>query len=315
MVFDDKREELLKGIILENSRVNYSQPIIFMCGGLVDVSEPEPLSVRAALVEYLHKVRCELALGLTLAENYKDWLHDSIYKNLIEFETDIAQVSSLIVLCLESAGSITELGLFVKSPDLRRKLLVFVSDTHYQESSFISLGPLRYLQSENEASVCAYPWDNSNLKHSLAGSYKEMRRDMLSALARQDNSEKFNRDNHGHLAFLIYEMVKTFKALKLTEISRYLEVVGVAVKSDKLKRLLFILDKLHLVDCRRRGHTLYYYAISQHKKISFGGKFDQLNAGLAAQKFYVTNDNEAPRLEVIKANLQSVVPPEETVVQ
>lgn len=120
MVFDDKREESLKGISLESSRVNYSHPIIFMCGGLVDVSEPEPPSVRAALVEYLHNVGCELAQGLTLAENYKDWIHDSVYKNLIEFETDIAQISSLIVLCLESAGSITELGLFVKSPELRK---------------------------------------------------------------------------------------------------------------------------------------------------------------------------------------------------
>lgn len=314
MVFDDKREESLKGISLESSRVNYSHPIIFMCGGLVDVSEPEPPSVRAALVEYLHNVGCELAQGLTLAENYKDWIHDSVYKNLIEFETDIAQISSLIVLCLESAGSITELGLFVKSPELRKKLLVFVSDAHYQESSFISLGPLRYLESENEASVCAYPWDSSNLTRSLADSYNEMRGDMLSALARQNNSEKFNRDNHGHLAFLIYEIVKTFKAVKLTEVNKYLEVVGVSLKPDKLKRLLFILNKLQLIGRRRRGHTWYYYAVGDHRKISFGGRFDPLNAGLVAQQFYVTNEGEAPRLEVIKANLQAVAALEEVAV-
>ncbi len=42
----------------------------------------------------------------------------------MSFEDDIANISTLVVICLESAGSLVELGLFVNRKSLAQKLHV-----------------------------------------------------------------------------------------------------------------------------------------------------------------------------------------------
>ena len=44
--------------------------------------------------------------------------------DLMSFEDDIANISTLVVICLESAGSLVELGLFVNRKSLAQKLHV-----------------------------------------------------------------------------------------------------------------------------------------------------------------------------------------------
>lgn len=310
MKFEDKRTDSLAQISLENSRVVLTQPILFLCGGLVDVKSPVPLSARGALVDHLHSVGCHLAESITLAEDFKDWIHDSIYRDLLTFESDIAHISSLIIIVLESAGALAELGLFVKSKALRNKILVFVRQDHYEQNSFIRLGPLRHLEGIKETSVCAYPWDDNNLKASLAPSLKEMRDDILSAIADQDKSEAFNKDNEGHLSFVVYELIKTFRALKVSEIETYIHKLGLNIAREKLKRLLFLLKKFSLIDHSKRGHTDYYFAQTDITKIEFGGRFDQTRAKIAAQQFYATNEGEGKRLNVIKSVYKILAPKE-----
>lgn len=299
--FDDKRLESLAQVSLENSRIVLTQPILFLCGGQVDITSIEPLSVRGALVEYLHSAKCHLAESITLAEDFKDWIHDSVYRDLLAFESDIAHISSLIIIILESAGALAELGLFVKNRALRNKILVFVSQEHYEESSFVRLGPLRYLQGIKESSVCAYPWDQNDLKRSLSTSLKEMREDILNAVSSQDGSEAFNKENEGHVSFVVYEIIKTFRALKLLEVEAYLEALGLSISRDKLKRLIFLLGKFKLISSSKRGHVDYYYALIDTVKVEFAGKFDQTRAKLAAQQFYATNDSESKRIHVIQS--------------
>ncbi|UVM13308.1 retron St85 family effector protein [Pseudomonas protegens] len=299
--YDDKRLESLAHISLENSRIVLTHPILFLCGGQVDVRSVVPISVRGALVEYLHKAQCHLADSITLAEEFKDWIHDSIYKDLLAFESDIAHISSLIVIILESPGALAELGLFVKNKALKNKILVFVRQDHYEESSFIKLGPLRYLQGVKESSVCAYPWNNDDLAGSLSSSLKEMREDILGAISSRGGSEAFNLDNEGHIAFVIYEVVKVFRALKFMEIEAYLQAIGISISRDKLKRLLFLLGKFKLIGSSTRGHVDYYYATLDVVMVEFAGKFESTKVKLAAQQYYATNDGESKRMHVIQS--------------
>tara|TARA_R100001244_G_scaffold64627_3_gene53459 strand:+ start:2549 stop:3511 length:963 start_codon:yes stop_codon:yes gene_type:complete len=299
--FDDKRIESLAHVTLKNSRIVLTQPILFLCGGQIDIKSVEPLSVRGALVDHLHSVGCDLAQGITLAEEFADWIHDSNYRDLLVFESDIAHISSLIVIILESAGALTELGLFVKNKALRNKILVFVRQDHYEQNSFVRLGPLRHLEDIKETSVCAYPWDQDNIKKSLAPSLQEMREDILGAVANQDKSEIFNEENDGHISFVIYEVIKTFRALKLLEIESYLAILKLEISREKLRRLLFLLGKFNLVGCSKRGHVYYYYAATEILKVEFAGKFDQTTAKIAAMQFYINNDGESKRVNVIQA--------------
>ncbi len=308
MKFDDKRIDSLESIVLENSRVILTQPIIFLCGGQVDVKSPAPLSVRGALIEYLHSVGCSLSDGIMLAEDFKDWTHDAIYRDLLIFESDIAHISSLIVIILESPGALAELGLFVKNKSLKNKILVFIEQKHYEQNSFIRLGPLKYLEELKEASVCAYPWDDENLQISLRPSLKDMREDILSAICSQDKSEAFSKDNEGHQSFALYELIKTFRALKLSEIENYAQKLEIPISREKLKRLLFLLKKFNLIDSKKRGHIEYYYAKADIKKIDFGGKFDATAAKLSAQQFYATNESESRRLGIIKEAYEPQLP-------
>ncbi|MFV3382894.1 retron St85 family effector protein [Pseudomonas sp. NY15354] len=299
--YDDKRLESLAHISLENSRVVLTHPILFFCGGQVDVKSAAPTSVRGALVEYLHKARCHLADSITLAEDFKDWIHDAVYKDLLAFESDIAHISSLIVIILESPGALAELGLFVKNKALKNKILVFVRQDHYEESSFIKLGPLRYLQGVKESSVCSYPWDNNDLAGSLSSSLKEMREDILGAISNRDESEAFNIDNEGHIAFVIYEIIKVFRALKLMEIEGYLRALDINISRDKLKRLIFLLGKFNLIKSSKRGHIDYYYVALDVVMVEFAGKFEPTKVKLAAQQYYATNDSESRRMHVIQS--------------
>lgn len=306
--FDDKRLESLAYISLKNSRVILTHPILFLCGGQVDVKSPAPTSVRGALVEHLHKAQCHLADSITLAEDFKDWIHDAVYKDLLAFESDIAHISSLIVIILESPGALAELGLFVKNKALKNKILVFVRQDHYEENSFIRLGPLRYLQGVKESSVCSYPWNNDDLAGSLSTSLKEMREDILGAISNRDDSEAFNIDNEGHIAFVIYEVIKVFRALKFMEIEAYLQAIDINITRDKLKRLLFLLDKFNLIDSSSRGHIEYYYATIDVVMVEFAGKFEPTKVKLAAQQYYATNDGETKRMHIIKSAYAKAVP-------
>lgn len=308
MKFEDKRIDALSRVSLEKSRIILAQPILFLCGGQVDVKLPEPVSVRGALVEYLYSIDCHLSQSITLAEDFKDWIHDSVYRDLLVFESDIAHISSLIVIILESAGALAELGLFVKSRALREKILVFVKQEHYEQNSFIKLGPLRYLQGIKETSVCSYPWDDTNLKKSLAPSLKEMREDILGIIADQDKTEVFDKENEGHISFVIYEIIKTFRALKLSEIESYLGALGVSIAREKLKRLIFLLGKFKLVGSAKRGHIDYYYATIEAVKIDFAGKFDQTSAKISAMQFYINNDSESKRVQVIQSAYKIATP-------
>lgn len=176
------------------------------------------------------------------------------------------------------------------------------------ENSFIRLGPLRYLQGVKESSVCSYPWNNDDLAGSLSTSLKEMREDILGAISNRDDSEAFNIDNEGHIAFVIYEVIKVFRALKFMEIEAYLQAIDINITRDKLKRLLFLLDKFNLIDSSSRGHIEYYYATIDVVMVEFAGKFEPTKVKLAAQQYYATNDGETKRMHIIKSAYAKAVP-------
>jgi len=298
--FDDKRKDHLAQISLEKSRVDLSSPIIFLCGGLVNVKEVESTSIRDAFLSYVSAKGCKTADQITLAENFKDWIHDSVYKDLLDFENDIAHISSLIVIILESPGALAELGLFVRNHSLNKKLIIFVNDEHYNADSFISLGPLRYLEAIEKRNVCAYPWDLNNIDESLQESLPEMHDDLLSTMSCLDNTEVFDIDNEGHISFVLYEFIRLFKALKLSEIESYSKEIGIDLKRDKVRRLLFLLQKFELISVGKRGHDEYYFPIKDIDKINFGGHFDKNKVKVSTMQYYMLNDKESRRFNFIK---------------
>jgi len=284
---------------LERTRVSLGSPIVFLCGGLVDIKEASSQSVRHALVSYLHSVECEITNNLTLAEEFKDWLHDSTYKDLLAFEGDIAHLSSMIVIVLESPGSLTELGLFVRNKFLNKKLVIFINEEHDNEDSFISLGPVRHLRSINPSSVFVYPWNRSDIDQSLKPSLPEMRQDLLGFLNNLNKSEAFDSNNEGHLSFLIYEIIRIYTPLKISEIDEFLRELKIILRKEKLKRLIFLLSKFDLIKSKRRGHDTYYLTLSEEERLKFGGHFDKAKAKISARQYYALSNEESKRSYIL----------------
>ena len=297
---DDPRENYLRLISLERSRVQLRPPIIFLFGG--SITDP-PTTVRGFVYRHLKVNDSYLFSGLVIPEHFKDWLHDSIYPDLLTFESDLAQTSSLVVIALESPGAIAELGAFSVNSALKEKLIIILSEDHHNKKSFITLGPLRQLDGQN---VFAYPFDYENLEESLADYLDDIHQGMSERLEKQNKSEQFNKSNSGHIALLIYEFISIFGALKFKEIQSYLKILlDPPINDSKLRRLIFLLTKLSLVTKTRMGNIDYHTTISQDRRILFSSKpamkkFDVNAASIGAAAYYHSTAEERLRMRVLQ---------------
>ena len=66
--------------------------------------------------------------------------------DFLTLENLLAENVDCVVMCIESAGSIAELGAFVNYKDLRKKLLVILEREYKNERSFINMGPVKMLK-------------------------------------------------------------------------------------------------------------------------------------------------------------------------
>lgn len=300
MSVDQIKADLASKISIESLRVDISAPIIFICGGLIDVKATEPPSIRDAVLARLVKNQ---TLQVVYAEDYKDWVNDSIYSDLKTFEDDIAQISSLIVLILESPGSLTELGLFSSDIEIISKLIVLVSTEHYNQDSFIKLGPIQYLESMSNACVYAYPWDPKKPTITVAPYISDIENDISNFLKKADKTEKFSHKNNGHLAFLIYEIIHFLRAAKLKEINDFLASLGVILDQKKIKRILFVLKKLFYIEQTKHGNIEYYLPLIDAKKIIFPGSIDRTSEKIEITTQYKSTPTERSRVKLIEEKM------------
>lgn len=257
-----------------NFTVQYIPPMVFVCGGqTVDVAA----SLRERVLRYSSSNNKKLFDSLVVAEKFKDYFKQGAYSDLMQFEDDIANISTLIVIFLESAGSLVELGLFVNKKSLRHRLLVFVPAHELEgnkekeippRSSFIFLGPLESLMRSDESSVCVYPWpDESKLAYP---EIEHVVRDIQSKLDSVQKTEKFFSENTGHVAILIYEIILLSEPIKITEIEWALLCLDINYSQGEITRLLYLLEVMGLVSCMIYSKANYYYSNAKDSKLKFG---------------------------------------------
>ncbi|GAW87875.1 conserved hypothetical protein [Bathymodiolus platifrons methanotrophic gill symbiont] len=303
MEINDPRESLLSLISIENSHVNLRPPKILLFGG--DMSDQENKTVRALLYDHLSVKHSQLFSSLVLVEEFKDWLHDSIYPDLLTFESDLAETASLVVISLESPGALAELGSFSVNEKIKEKIVIIICDDHHNQDSYIKLGPLRQLKDEN---ILSYPYKYNDLENSLKEHLDDITDSLSNILDEVNKTEKFNLTNKGHIAFLIYDLILTYKALINKEIKLYLKSLNVDVAPEEVSRLLFLLEKLELIEKRRMGNREYYLVIDNNHRIVFSNKknddkFDRNSAIIAAAQYYKSSKKEKIRMKVLEFEL------------
>jgi hypothetical protein len=301
---DDPRLQEVRRIKIDSLRIFRKPPIIFLCGGKLDVAGGNGVSARNSLLYHLATNNHPIHDSITIAEKFDDWMNGAIYDDLLEFESDIAGISSVIVLILESAGALTELGLFVADKQLKKKTIAFISATHYQENSFVRLGPIKHIKEKvNDKHVCTYNWDVHRIATLTSDEVELMRLDLESITEDLNETETLDPANNGHLALVISELIKTFKALLLSEIVEYISVIsGRKILQKKVRRSLFLLEKFGLVEIKRSGNSDYFVPAMTSiniPRIDFSGSFNIATALLQSSAFYETTEKESRRLGVI----------------
>lgn len=297
-MLDEVIEKYTKLIDFEKSRILQSPPIVFLCGGEVDIKKNTNHSIRNMFMNILGKSEFEtFAPSIKLAEEFKNW-HVG-YNNLSEFENDIASLSSYIVIILESAGSLTEFGLFFANNNLKSKLVVIVRDEHYDADSFIKLGLIQPLKKVNNDSVYVYKLASKNVENITVEEVKEIVDDVHDLVKGVAKTSKFNRVDRGHVLYLIFQLINLFHALKKNEINACLSLLGIV--DPDLDSGLFILQSLGFIRCVRKSNIDFYITqIDSTDRVSFGYTPQTTSEG---KKIYVTDtDIKIEYMTFITAN-------------
>ncbi|MAS24814.1 MAG: hypothetical protein CMI08_13265 [Oceanospirillaceae bacterium] len=264
---------LLGNVDESQLKVSYSRkPFILLCGGPAPEKlhlhdkEPETESLRHAVnKQALSEINT--SFHLFRPEEIPEWATDAIFKNLMDFERELAAVCSRVLIILESAGAIAELGAFSQLVELNKKLIVIRNEFHGEENSFIDLGILRYIRADHgQNKIKNYLWtpksEESELKvdDQLAS---DILHDLKEEVEGLKKSSKFKKTYDTHIAALICELTEIFTLIRETEIRALLNSLNIPVEPDMLKRKLYILKNFSLIDNVSSGSYTYYYRTSE----------------------------------------------------
>lgn len=268
------REVLLTKVDLSASRLKPYQGFIFLCGGPTDVRSVKPISVRDAIHRELVKHR-DIDGRIRVAEDYKDWSHEAIYRDLVSFERHLAELSSVIVLVLESPGSIAELGLFSVIEEFKNKLLVFVETDHYQSDSFIKLGPIDYLEKIHENTAECHRWmqGTGRLAAFDPSAAEQLQPELAEAIrtrAAYPTPERiFDPKSWLDGALLVCDLLGLCSALTLRELRQLLVELGCIRTETEVKQLVFLLQRVGLIAMEPKGDQRFYVGIEDRQYVHF----------------------------------------------
>lgn len=254
---------------LDGKKIHVQAPsaVLFLCGGQYsNISAPIPLSLRDAFLKISDNpatrgkliVQAEdIKFADVFAEHYNDFL---------QFETDLAQITELILLFCESEGSFTELGAFAMVEEIASRLLVVVRDKYWSSDSFIKHGPLRQLENHyGEKSVYVLDDIDIGMRGNSAADVKiDVLRDRLQdpIVKRLRNREAttFDLNRPGHIIKLIVGLIQEYGALTIDEILDLITIFGVSPKKSTVSGYLLCAETVNWIVKKRKGYTTFYIA-------------------------------------------------------
>lgn len=275
----------------------FSPPKIFLCGGPTRAMVPE--SVRQRIMDHFVKKDKPVFDSIIQAEDFNDYFKEGIYSDLLEFESDIANIASLVVVCLESPGAFVELGMFCRDKSLAHKILIIAPQEEVdKKNSFIYHGPLASLLRHDEKSVVVYPWADLKVLHYEHLDF--MTKDITNKLATVQASQKFDVNNSGHIALLIYDIIGLTCPIKKEEIQLSLLAMGISPSQRTLNKLLYLLEKIGLIKYTTYSMVDYYYDVGTfQRRIKFGMSIkgvvkDTPALRMLFRQSYILADNHEP---------------------
>ncbi|MBF6036189.1 hypothetical protein H8F23_23315 [Pseudomonas sp. P155] len=302
---------ILADVDLDESKIYFSKnPIVLLCGGYVpekehaDAEDPPVHSLRDALKR--KALSMMKAPHIFRPEEIKSWHEDGVYRNLMDFEADLASICSLIAIAVESDGSIAELGAFSQLPDFQKKLIVFVPEEYADDKSFINLGILRHIDERHGSGVKVYPWNPKYPleipEHVVTGVMDDIAEE-LNALKK---TQSLSLGNNIHIVVLIYELIRIFVALKESEIVEAIKGLGKDIHRDDVRRKIFLLQEFEFIKKIGGYGDSKFYACGKESfhtlrfALKAGGMVDTLRLKVECVNYYKAATSERNRNRAIE---------------
>ena len=255
----------------EKIHVQVPTRVIFLCGGPVsNLSETVPRSLRDAFYKILDNPVLRKR-DLLLAEEITARLavFDN-YKNILELETDLAQIVELIVLFCESEGSLAELGAFAVIDEIAQRLFVVVREKHWEELSFIKLGPLRLIEQQHgRESIYVIDDDEVGIRGDSVSDVKpdslkdQLLKPLTIRLERPREPTTFDSTRSGHVIKLVVGLVQEYGALQVAEIRTLLRDLNVtSTTEEKIYSYLFCAENVGWLKKVSKGSVDYFVAVA-----------------------------------------------------
>lgn len=309
--FEDSIISAFDGIDSSSLKISFSSHKLFICGGEVNAGAKFPPSFRDRFVGYTNANYEEINRSLVLAENFKDYFKDNAYPDLLVFEDEIANISSLVILFLESPGSLVELGMFCTKPDFYKKLVIIAPQSEVQaEDSFIYLGPLENIKRKEPNSVFVYPWPSASKAEYNSNHLYDLSETIQEKLAAIPKSHAFDSKNSGHMAFLVFEIISICYPILISEIEMALLTINIEVTNSEVNRHLYLLEKLELISLYPYSRNKYYHPREKSNtlvKISRAPTFDKHKVRMSIQQSYILeNDNKSKKRKSALTEIQKL---------
>lgn len=302
----DLRKIIIDDLDPTNSRVEFStKPIVLLCGGFVpppknnpDDPDPVPISIRHRIVNSF------LDYEIFRPEEIDNWHADGIFSNLLDYESDLAGICSLVVIVLESAGAIAELGAFSQLDDLKKKLVVFVSDKA-EEISFINLGILRYISRSHASGVRRHPWDYKSPATAKDQVIIDIIDDIKEEIENLHKTEAVKVQSDAHVMAIIFELTRLCIALKEIEILEAVKALGRELRKEDIRRKLFLLQRFGFINKISYSDSDFYTAADlEFHRVKFslksGKNYDQVGSRLDLLRYYKETKAERNRARAIE---------------
>ena len=298
--YDEAIEDIFDGLQFFQFQIIQSNVHIFVCGGDINPSATVPASFRERFISHLNS-KTEIRDSIVLAEEFHDYFAD--FHDLLEFEDAIASVSTLIIIFLESPGSLVELGLYCSRPQYYKKLLIVVPQDKMNEmNSFIILGPVKHIQKHDESAVLVYPFpETTKLQYEI-----ENLNDLTACVEgklKGPQKVNFDRENVGHLVFLTYEIIRICYPVGFKEIEIAFIAIGLDVEDKQIKKNLYLLTKLKMIQTISYSNTKFYYPVEDKKMFTFGRKpngriVEETEMKMTIAQSYVGGDDDNSRKRI-----------------
>lgn len=242
------------GLITHLQRTRYRfrrlDPVIFLCGGAGSKS-------RDALKTYLKKFAPDL--DVFYAERVWENIASLGERDALQMEADLAQLADMVIIIVESAGTVAELGAFSLSKPLRKKLLPIVDEQYQLDSSFIANGPLQWIDKESDFKPTIYV----SLKFVLASADQiEERIKRIPA----SHSVKISdlSSSPKHLLFFLCDLIAVIYPATLAMITEYLLKISPSIASTEINvptlvGLAVAMGLLRKHQLAAKGHIETYY--------------------------------------------------------